>query len=224
VASSRDRARWLACSSATLSRSASISAASRAASAARAFSIDVSWDWSSLNRLSSDDRPPARGPETVLPVVPLADVGFAATLPAAPTGGALVPLVVVDLVSAGARGFVSGFGRFGDGAFPVLAARFIAVRDGWRVLLGRLAPIAGSFRGWSSPSCSSSMVALRLRVTLVASDGPDSFLSGDELLIRGNLDILCSWATVADGGKKGGASDDDDEQMIKRMFGIQQDA
>lgn len=132
--------------------------------------------------------------------MPLADVGFAATLPAAPTGGALVPLVVVDLVSAGARGFVSGFGRFGDGAFPVLAARFIAVRDGWRVLLGRLAPIAGSFRGWSSPSCSSSMVALRLRVTLVASDGPDSVLSGDELLRRGNLDILCScpllWRTV----------------------------
>ena len=40
-----------------------------------------------------------------------------------------------------------------------------------------------------------------MRVTLVARDGPDSFLSGDELLRRGNLDILCYcpllWRTVA---------------------------
>jgi len=73
-------------------------------------------------------------------------------------GGALVPLVVPDRVKGGARGLVRGFGRIGPGlvGFDAVLSRFVAVRDGWRGRLGRMAPIAGSFRGWSSASSSSS--------------------------------------------------------------------
>jgi len=143
VASSRDRARWLACSSETLFRSASIASAKRAASAARASSMEVSWVWSWLNRLSSDERLGGLAgpePEALRPTIVRAptagfDGGFELV------GGALMPLV--DLVRVGATGLVSGFGV---GA-PRDALTLVAVLDGCRGLFGRLAPTAGSFRG-----------------------------------------------------------------------------
>lgn len=103
-----------------------MSEASLAASAARAASIDVSCDWSSLNRLSSDRQPlvdlAKPEPETVLPVVVLLvmeglEIGLL-------VGGALVPLV--ECVRAGARGLVSGLGRFA----PLEEIIFVAVLDG----------------------------------------------------------------------------------------------
>lgn len=100
------------------------------------------------------------------------------------TGGALVPLF--DLDKFGARGFVRGIGA---GA-PLEGAVFVAVLDGWRGRLGLVAPMAGSFRGWSRDSSSSSIVDLRFRlfVEANANDGPVS-IAGDELRSRGSLDI-----------------------------------
>ena len=67
-------------------------------------------------------------------------VGFKGIRAALPSGGALVPC---DLRKS-SHGFVSGFGMSGPDFDDEI---FGAVRDGWRGLLGRLAPIAGSFLG-----------------------------------------------------------------------------
>lgn len=121
--------------------------------------MDVSCDWSSLNRLSSVVRPPAAGlePDTTLPAaVREGTDGFDGGLEL--VGGALVPLV--DCVNVGARGLVSGFGA----TAPRVVVTFAAVLDGWSGLAGRIAPTAGSFRGWSKASSSSSIIAFRLRL------------------------------------------------------------
>lgn len=106
-------------------------------------------------------------PEAVLPVVVLVAVeGLEGGLL---VGGALAPLV--DWVRVGARGLVSGFGRIA----PLEEVIFVAVLDGWSGLPGRLAPIAGNFRGWSEASSSSSMMAFLLRL-LVGNAGPASLV------------------------------------------------
>ena len=74
-------------------------------------------------------------------LVRVAVVGFEVRRAALPGGGALAPR---DLERVGARGFVSGFGMTGTDLDNEI---FGAVRDCWRGLLGRLAPIAGSFLG-----------------------------------------------------------------------------
>ena len=106
--------------------------------------MEVSWVWSWLNRLSSDERLGGlAGPEpealrpTIVRAVPT--TGFKGGFEL--VGGALIPLV--DLVRAGATGLVSGFGA---GA-PRDAVTFVAVLDGCKGLFGRFAPTAGSFRG-----------------------------------------------------------------------------
>jgi hypothetical protein len=94
-----------------------------------------------LNRLSSDERPPAvtregPEPEAVL-IFGREAVGLEGGLEA--TGGALVPRVD-DCVKVGARGLVNGFGNTAERRLEV----FVAVRDGWSGLAG---PTAGNLRG-----------------------------------------------------------------------------